>query len=509
MNNKEKNQLRIGIVLNYVNMGIGNLIPIFYTPLMLSLLGQSEYGLYKLSCSFTSYLSLMSMGIGSAVTRYLIKANTENGKEEEQKVLGLFVIIFRIIAVMAFAVGILLTLNLDNWYSVSLTNTELYRMKILVFLMVCNTALNFVVLPYMSVVTSHEHFLFYQLMNILVTCIGPILNLIVLRLGYRSIGMAGATLFVSLGVRICYTIYVNNKMCIRPIYKNMPVSLIKEILLFSFWVFIANLAGQLYKATDTVMIGAVPALATTGVAIYSVGCTFVNIVNSITTGISSLLAPRANKMVFNNSSSMILTDESIKIGRLQGYISGLITFGFVAFGQPFISFYAGSDYLDAYWVAIAVMLPTIIPTVQSYCLNILIAENRHRFRSLIYLFIAVINVIGTWFAMQRFGVIGAALMTGVAIFLGNGLLMNWYYQKKSNLDMSRFWCEVGKTFIVPMVLSLCTLLLENKFLDFYRPVFFIIGVVIYIVVYVIITWTFVMNKYEKNLMKSFLRPVLK
>ena len=39
----ENSQLKIGIVLNYINIGLGNLIPIFYTPIMLKLLGQSEY----------------------------------------------------------------------------------------------------------------------------------------------------------------------------------------------------------------------------------------------------------------------------------------------------------------------------------------------------------------------------------------------------------------------------------------------------------------------------------
>ena len=60
---QEKSQLKVGIVLNYVNMILGNLIPIFYTPVMLTLLGQSEYGLYKLASSVTSYLSLISMDL--------------------------------------------------------------------------------------------------------------------------------------------------------------------------------------------------------------------------------------------------------------------------------------------------------------------------------------------------------------------------------------------------------------------------------------------------------------
>ena len=37
---EEKSQLKIGIALNYINMILGNLIPIFYTPIMLSLLGK-------------------------------------------------------------------------------------------------------------------------------------------------------------------------------------------------------------------------------------------------------------------------------------------------------------------------------------------------------------------------------------------------------------------------------------------------------------------------------------
>ena len=163
---------------------------------MLALLGQSEYGLYKLSSSITSYLSLISMGIGSAVTRYLIKAKAEKGQEEEERVLGLFMVIFQIIAVAALLIGTILTFNLQIWYGASLTTTELSRMKILVFIMVCNTALSLSQSPYYSVVSSHEKFIFLQCIDIVSTCIGPLLNLLMLFLGFASIGMAVSTLAV-------------------------------------------------------------------------------------------------------------------------------------------------------------------------------------------------------------------------------------------------------------------------------------------------------------------------
>ena len=45
------NQLRAGTLLSYVNLAIGSIIPMIYTPIMLRMLGQAEYGLYSLSNS--------------------------------------------------------------------------------------------------------------------------------------------------------------------------------------------------------------------------------------------------------------------------------------------------------------------------------------------------------------------------------------------------------------------------------------------------------------------------
>ena len=128
-------QLKSGVILNYINIGLGNLIPIFYTPIMLRLLGQSEYGLYKLSANLTGYLSLVAFGIGSAITRYIIKSGTEEGKEAEERVFGMFLTIFRMIAMIAFLGGIFLIFRVDSWYDASLDAAQLYRMKILMAIM--------------------------------------------------------------------------------------------------------------------------------------------------------------------------------------------------------------------------------------------------------------------------------------------------------------------------------------------------------------------------------------
>lgn len=493
----ENSQLKKGIALNYINMGIGNLIPIFYTPVMLSLLGQSEYGLYKLSSSVTSYLSLISLGIGSAVTRYLIKYRTEGDKEGEEKILGLFMTIFRLVAIVALVVGTWLTLNLDIWYGDSLSAEQLSRMRTIVFLMVCNTAISFAASPYVSVVNAHEKFVFQQCMNILLTCVAPILNLIVLFMGFASVGMAVSSLAVNVFAQFIYYLYVRNSLHINACYKGMPINLLKEILKFSFWIFVSNVVLQLNKATDTVIIGSVPELSTVGVAVYNIGATFDTIVSNLTTGISALLSPKTNRLVFEGKNNEELTDFAIYIGRIQCYIAALVIFGFIAFGRPFIQFYAGEGYEEAYIVALLLMIPNMIPLLQSICLNIVVAKNRHRFRSLLYSAITALNVFGTWVLVHSMGVVGAALMSAITQ-LGGQIVLNWYYWKKIGLNIPRFWQKIIPILIIPSVLTVIVLIL-SFIVDFYNWVVMFVGIVIYAILYCVGNWCIVMDYNEKKL----------
>lgn len=501
-----KSQLKTGILLNYLNLGLGNLIPIFYTPIMLSLLGQSEYGLYKLASNITSYLSLISLGLGTAITRYLIKSKIDGGKEEEQKMLGLFSKIFQVVSLVVFVFGSVLVLLLDIWYSESLSYEQLNRMKILVFILVCNMALNFLMTPQVSVVTAHEKFVFLQLMNILSTSVIPVLNLIVLFLGFKSIGMAMSSLFINVIIRIIYYFYTRCKLKIKAVYGKIPKNKLKDIISFSIWIFIANVVSQLYNSTDSVMIGAVPALATVGVAIYNIGGVFNNIVFSLAQGVSSLLSPKTTKMVFNNASDDELTDLAIKTGRLQCYIISLIITGFIAFGMPFIHFYVGDGYEESYWIAIFMMIPSMIPLVQSVCLSIIIAKNKHRFRSIVYLCIAILNVIGTWYLMKFMGIIGAALMTGIATVIGQGFVMNWYYSKKTGLKMLRFWREIIKIYILPSIMCFIVLI-SYSIINYYNLLVLLVSILIYTIIYCMVNWLFVMNDYEKEIFKSPIRKI--
>ena len=68
------NQLKAGATLNYTVIVLNILVGLLYTPFLLRILGQSDYGIYSLVASVISYLTLLDLGFGNAIIRYTAKS---------------------------------------------------------------------------------------------------------------------------------------------------------------------------------------------------------------------------------------------------------------------------------------------------------------------------------------------------------------------------------------------------------------------------------------------------
>ena len=99
-------QLKAGAALNYVIIGINALVGLLYTPYMLRMLGQSEYGLFSLVSSIIAYLTIMDFGFTNAIVRYTAKYRAENRVSEQYEMFGMFFKIFVVSGVAAWCFGL-------------------------------------------------------------------------------------------------------------------------------------------------------------------------------------------------------------------------------------------------------------------------------------------------------------------------------------------------------------------------------------------------------------------
>lgn len=499
------NQLKTGALISYLNLIIGNLIPFIYTPIMLRLLGQAEYGLYGIAQSIMGYIGLLNFGIGGTIVRYLSKYRAEGDKAQEERVAGLFIKIYAVICCLILAAGLIFAGNVQV-YSRSLTSGEVETLRVLVILMTLNTAVFLPFSVFSSIVLAHERYIFNKLVGMLSGIAAPLLNLALLYCGFGSVGLVvSATVlnFVTYGI---YTVYATKKLQIRPSFQKTGSGLLREILKFSSFVFLASMVDILYWSTDKLIIGwAIGSVAT---AVYNIGASFNTYVTSLSTAISGLLVPRLTEMVVKDAPKERFTEIFIKVGRLQFIIISFIVSAFVAFGRQFIALWAGAGYEEAYYVALLTMIPVTIPLIQNTGLNILYALNRHKFRSIVYACIAVLNVALTFWWVEDYGIIGAAMATCLAYVLGNILIINWYYYKRIGLDIPLFWKNILKMCPVMILMGTAWWFILNAIPINNWLVFFLLAAA-YTVIYFPLAYRFMMNQYERDTIMVPVKKILR
>src|SRR5690606_9473672 len=139
------------------------------------------------------------------------------------------------------------------------------------------------------------------------------------------------------------------------------------------------------------------------VAVYAIAMQFKTLYMQFSTAISGLFLPRASMMVANKASNEELTRAMIKYGRVQYFVMSFILSGFILFGEPFINLWAGAGYGDAYYIALIVIVPLTLPLIQNFGISILYAKSLQKFRSIVLIAMAVLNVIMTIPLAETYG----------------------------------------------------------------------------------------------------------
>lgn len=505
-----KSERKLGVILQYVQMGLNILISLIYTPIMLNILGQAEYGIYSLANSIISYLSLLSLGFGASYIRFYSRYKKDNDELGIKRLNGLFLIVFLAMGVVALFGGLVLSKNVSIFFNDTYTDEDRRIAHILMIFMAVNLAMSFPTSLFTSYVTSQERFTFQKLLNMLKTVVSPLLTLPVLLLGYGSIGMVVVTTLVTICVDLSNIFFCLVKLKMRFDVRHPNFRLLKEIAVFSIFIAINQLVDQLNFAADKVILGKI--CTSSAVAIYTVGAQINTYYICFSSAISSVFAPKVNKIVASDADesdkNKQLTYLFTKVGRIQFIVLALILTGFIFFGRFFILKWAGEGYENSYYIALLLIVPMTVPLVQNLGIEIQRAKNKHQIRSLIYLGMAVFNIAISIFMAVYWGEIGAVTGTTISIVLANGIIMNIIYYKVIKIDVIHFWKEIVKfipALIIPIAGGVCITL----FYTFHGIGDFIGMIFAYIAVYCVSMYFFGLNKDEKNLVKKPIEKIRK
>ena len=493
-------QIKIGAALSYLQIFLNIIIGLLYTPIMIRLLGQSEYGLYNTVASTISVLSLLSLGFNAGYIRYYAKYRNEKDRELISKLNGLFLVIFSTIGIVALVCGLFLAYNLDIVFEQGLNQNELYIAKILTIVLAINLAESFIGSVFSTIISANEKFIFLKLLGMAKTVVSPIVTLPLLLMGLGSVAIVSVTTLTAIIVDLINSWYVLRVLKNNFVFRNFEKGLLGELFVYTLFIAINMIVDQINWNIDKVLLGRFK--GTVAVAVYSVGYSLFSYYLMVSTSISGVFTPKIHNMVVmygdcKDELKRKLTTLFIKVGRIQFIILTLIASGFVFFGKRFIVLWAGSGYEEAYYVALLLILPGSIALIQNIGIEMQRAQNLHHFRSIVYFFMAVINLGVSIILCQMYGAVGSALGTAMSLLIANGVIMNIYYIKKCNIDVIKFWINIIrmlKGVIGPIMIGF----LWNIFIGTDKIWKMLVGISIYTIVYAISMYIFSMDSKEKN-----------
>ena len=504
IDNRSK-QRRLGVVLGYINFLVKMGTQLIYVPIMLSILGQNEYGVYQLVASVISYLSLLNFGFGGSYLRFYAQCNGDSDKEK--KLNGTFLTVFTVFAVFVLILGLLISVNAQVILGNKLTSDELALSKVLLIILTINMALTFPISVFSSIISSQEAFIFQKVVELLKNAVNPFLTIIILLLGKGSVGLVCVTTFLTILAGVVNVWYAIAKIGAKFSFRKLDFNLIRNISAFSFFIFLNSIIDQINWNVDKFLLGRL--IGSAAIAIYSVEAQINSIYTQASDMTASVMATQVNLIVANNNDPMEkLNVLFVKVGRVQAYIVLAIVSGFFVLGKDFIALWAGKNYGEAYYITLFLIAPEAIPLMQSLGVDIQRALNKHQVRSIIYAGLSIGNIIISIPLIYKFGAAGAAFGTAISLLIGNGLIMNMVYEKYIGLNIVFFWKQIFPIIIVSLIPVLGGFIINHFFLRVSWSMLLLKGI-IFIIMYFVSEYIIAMNNEERNMVTNVFRSRMK
>lgn len=499
-----KSQRKSGAILSYVSIVANTVVQLLYTPFLVSKLGQSEYGLYSLVASIIGYLGVLDLGFGNALVVHTSKYRALGDKENEQKMHGMFRIVYLCIGIVAGLVGVVLSFFTRELFGATMGVEDLEKMRVMLLILSLNIFLSFAFSIYTSIITASEAFVFQKILAIVSTIVKPLLMIPILLFGYKSIALCIVMTVVNIAVLLANYIFCKKHLKVSIKFSGFDWKMFRKMFSYSFYVFLTQIVDKINWNADQTILGMVS--GTIPVAIYSAAAQINVMFVNLSTAVSGVMLPKMSRMVAKKATDEKLTNELIKVGRIQFLIIFLVVSGFVLIGKDFIKVWLGNGFEESYIVTLLLIVPATLSLIQNLGLSIMQAMNKFKFKAVATFIMALINIVISIFLAREYGAIGAALGTTISIILCNVIVMNIYYYRVIRLDVIKFWKNIIVMLLkfgLPIILTVLVI----NFTDLQNWLAVLIYGVFYVIIYAVTAYFWVMNEYERSFIQNIMKKM--
>lgn len=398
------------IFSNYVGIGGAIIIAFMLSPYLIHTLGDTKYGVWSVVSALTGYMSLLDLGISSAVAKYVAKYKALNDYRSINVVIGSSLVVLMTVAALLILVSPLVANGMVNFFDFDgemgrTVHALIIVASIDIAIFVCTGVL-------MGAYFGFQRFEVTNAVNLSVGLFKALAFYLALSNGLGLFAMGVVSL---LGNILAAILLFATMRKIEPEVKLQPLladkKTIRSIYDYSKYTFITMFAMQLVYYSDAFVIGYF--LTAAAITIYTIPWSLSEYTNKLILAIAQTFVP-----VFSDQDAT-QGNEAIYRTYVTGtkfmlLVSNLLCIGILAVGDHFVGIWMGPKYAVECSVILTLLFVTQLikgPQLLSY--SILLGTSNHRKYAIYNFGFSVLNLFLSIMLVQRYGLIGVAMGTAI------------------------------------------------------------------------------------------------
>jgi O-antigen/teichoic acid export membrane protein len=395
------------VTTRYLAIAAEMIIGLVMLPFNLHHLGKDAYGLWMLTGSLTIHFSVLDLGYGGALTKFMAQYRAHRNARALNEIASTLFFVFAAIGVLAYLVAMVLAFNLEHIFRLDAAQAETGKWILLTVGL--TIAMNFPFSVYGGVISGFQRYDANNMVAIGSSITVALVNVVVLTSGYGLITLVISTTAVRM---LAYFIYRRNAYRIYPAL-SIKWSLfrrdrLKEATSFSVYASIIDWANKLNYELDEVVIGAF--MGSGPVAVWAVADRIISGVQRLTNQLNGVLFP-----------VIVESDATNRIARLQkllveGTRLSLATVAPIAvmlimLAHPLVHAWVGDKMIESAVVIQILAVAVALRVGNATGTTLLKGSGQVRYLAFVNIATGVVNLLLSALLIRAFGLVGVAAGT--------------------------------------------------------------------------------------------------
>jgi O-antigen/teichoic acid export membrane protein len=390
----------------YLAIATDAIIGLLLLPFNVRELGPSAYGLWMLTASLTTYFSILDLGFGGSMVRFVAHYRARRDARGLNEIASTLFGIFSITGCVSSVVFLLLAFNIA--YLVKDPGEQATARSLLLIIGVY-VSLGFPVSIFGGIINGFQRYDLNNVVGICSSALVAVVNVAALLAGCNLVQLVAATTAIRV---LTYVVYRLNAYHVFPALSLRPSlfqwSRVRELTGFSVYISIIDWSNKLNYSIDAIIIGAY--ISTAAVTLWTIPQRLAEVLQRLTNQLNGVLLP----LVVDSDAAQ--KPERLRAIFIQGTRLSLVSVvplaaALALLARPLIHAWVGPHFDGSVVVAQILIGVVAIRVGNATATTLLKGAGQHRMLAFSNAGAALANVALSLWWIRRFGLVGQAFGT--------------------------------------------------------------------------------------------------